>query len=611
MEMAGPQPSRLARFGVFEVNVQSGELRRRGQKVKLQDKPFQALSLLLERSGEVVTRDELRNRLWAADTFVEFDDNLNSAIKRVREALGDSGGTPRYIETLPKRGYRFIPPVEWVDDTLAEQEESITSANAALAAVNGPLAPPESAAHLQAGILNRRPLWLSFVAAVLLIGGVAGIWQWRRSRAGQGTSTLASHQLMLAVLPFKNLSGDPGQDFVSDGMTEEMTAQLGRLYPQGLGVIARSSVTRYKDTAKDVAEIGHELGVGYILEGSVRRDSNDAFITAQLIRVSDQTHLWAETYERPLSDVFSVQRDVARRVTESLALRLLPDQILALARADTNSTSAYEAYLRGRFAFEQGTQSSFQNAIEYFSIAIRDDPNYAVAFSALARTYLSQGEFHFASSDEVQRNASDSVANGLRLDSSLPDLYVLQAKVRSLQQAPAQSVEEAYKRAIEVGPNDAEAHQEYALFLRSSDRLDEATAEIGKAIQLNPNSPWTETCGGWVLLDSGKFDQAASRLDRAVGLDPNYPAAMYFYGRLEEARKNVDKEIGWFERATKASGRAPKYLHALAIAYANAGRSDEAGKLLDEIRADSKSGYVSPEYIKSIEDAINRSHQLK
>lgn len=334
------QPDALARFGLFEVHFGAGELRKQGQLIKLQEKPFQALALLLERAGSIVTREEFRNRLWASDTFVAFDDNLNAAIKRVREALGESAETPRFIETIPRRGYRFIPPVEYIP-----RREAQTSG----ALENG------TSENLKLKHVLRRTGFVALLALIALVLLAVGIL-WRRNQQVEQRRT---QRVMLAVLPFKNLSGRPDQEYVSDGMTEEMTAQLGRLYPAGLGVIARTSAIRYKNTSQDVRQIGGELGIAYVLEGSVRRDAREMFITAQLIRVADQTHLWAETYERPLQDIFVVQRDVARRVSESLALQLLPSEKAALARGNTVNTAAYDDYLRGRYEWEQGTEAGF------------------------------------------------------------------------------------------------------------------------------------------------------------------------------------------------------------------------------------------------------------
>jgi TolB-like protein/DNA-binding winged helix-turn-helix (wHTH) protein/Tfp pilus assembly protein PilF len=579
---AKDQRQTVFRFGLFELNLQAGELRRQGQKIKLQDKPFQALSLLLEHAGEVVSRDELRARLWQTDTFVEFDDNLNAAIKRLREALGDSAEAPRYLETVPRRGYRFIPPVERVNGQI-DGEPPVSAAVAAVA--------PVAARGTSATI----PL---LIAGVIVILGVAGLL-WRSHRSRQLND---SRQLILAVLPFKNLSGQPEEEFVADGMTEEMIAQLSRLYPQKLRVIARTSTMRYKDRSADVHQIGGELGAGYILEGSVRRDDSDAFITAQLIQVSDQTHLWAETYHRPRRDIFTVQRDVARRVAESLALTLLPEQQAALARADTVDTNAYEAYLRGLFAWNHGTEAGFRTALASFQEALREDPQYAMAYAGLARTHFSLEDFHFESAAEARARADEAISKGLQLDASIPDLYVL--KARMITERNDRGAEEAYRRAIELNLNNANAHLDYAMYLRGERRLGEALAEVDAAAELDPRSAWVFTAAGWILISANDLDRAAARIDQALRIDPNYPAAMYVMGRIKELEKDEPSTIDWFQKAVEASGRRAKYLHVLAIACANAGRHDEARNLLQELREMSSREYVDPDYIRSFEAAL-------
>ncbi len=579
------QPDALARFGLFEVHFGAGELRKQGQLIKLQEKPLQALTLLLERAGSIVTREEFRSRLWASDTFVEFDDNLNAAIKRLREALGESAENPRFIETIRRRGYRFIPPVEYIP-----RQETLASG----APENGTSENPKPKHPL------RRTGFVALLALIALLLVAVGIF-WRRD---QQAKQRRAQRVMLAVLPFKNLSGRPDQEYVSDGMTEEMTAQLGRLYPAGLGVIARTSAIRYKNTSQDVRQIGGELGVAYVLEGSVRRDAREMFVTSQLIRVADQTHLWAETYERPLQDIFVVQRDVARRVSESLALQLLPSEKAALARGNTVNTAAYDDYLRGRYEWEQGTEAGFRSSLESFQSALLRDPQYAMAYAGLARTQLSLAEYHFEAAGEARAKAAEAVSRGLELDTSIPDLYLLQAGVLSEDGSKNSAVEEAYRRAIKLDPNNAEAHQDYALYLLGSKRLPEALAEIQKARELDPVSPLVFTTSGWIFLDSKKLDKAETSLGQALRLDPNFPAAMYFLARVKEAENQPDEATAWFERAVNASGRTPKYLHALAISYVKVGRGDEARKLLDELRRSATKQYVAPEYIRSVEASL-------
>src|SRR5271165_3895357 len=303
------------RFGVFEVNLSTRELRKKGHKLRLQEQPFQLLTLLLERPNEVVTREEIQQKIWGADTFVDFDHGVNRAINKLREALGDSADNPRFIETLSRRGYRFIAPVQ----------------------------------------LDLQPS--------------------------------DSSKKMLIVLPFSNLNLEADQEYFADGLTEEMIAHLSRLNPERLGVIARTSAMQFKKTSKTIKAIGQELGVQFALEGSIRRAGDRVRITAQLIQVRDQTHLWAESYDRGLKDVLEIQSEVAERIARSLAVELVPERQALGALSVTGDTEAYEFYLRGRHYLNQRVELGYSKAIDYFNRAIQKDPGYAPAYAGLADAY--------------------------------------------------------------------------------------------------------------------------------------------------------------------------------------------------------------------------------
>lgn len=580
-----PTNNSVVRFGVFEADLSSGELRERGRKVRLQEKPFQTLVLLIEKAGAIVTREELRERLWPADTFVDFDANLNTAIKRVREALGDSAGRPRYIETLPKRGYRFIAPVLGPNDF----KETVQQAQSAERLPRRQSVFPLSRARLSviAGVLG-----------VLLVLGIGTLHK-RPRRAQVHTS-----RSMLAVLPFRNLNGNPADDYVSDGMTEEIIIQLGRMDPQGLGVIARTSVMKYKRTREDVRAIGKELGVDFVLEGSVRGNAKDAFITAQLIRVQDQTDLWSESYEKPFSDIFAVQRDVARRVAESMALRLLPQRERALARAETVNTGAYEAYLKARYDWNRGTVDGFRHALDGFQHAAQLDPNYALAYDGIARTMLSLMEYHSISPGEGGAMAAQDVAKAIAIDRSIPESYVLRAAVLSRSTPEQAGVEDAYRRALVLNPSDAEAHEQYGLFLRDAGRFDDALRHMRDALKLNPRSPLEHVLAGWVMLDAGRESEAVGEFHEALEIEPNDPAALYFMAAVNERHNQWANAGALLKRAVHSSGRKPKYLHALGMAYVKTGRREQALNMLDELRAQAKQTYVEPGFITSLETGV-------
>ncbi|HEV2500998.1 MAG TPA: winged helix-turn-helix domain-containing protein [Terriglobia bacterium] len=576
----GNNSSPVVRFGVFEADLRTGELRERGQKVRLQEKPFQTLALLVEKAGNVVTREELRERLWPADTFVEFDANLNTAIKRLREALGDSAERPRYIETLPKRGYRFIVPV--------------TKPNGVEATASGP--PYIQPALSQERLPFYRRIRALVIAGILVAVLGVGVWVFLKR-----VPTTTAGRPMLAVLPFRNLSGNPAEDYVSDGMTEEMITQLGRMYPQGLGVIARTSVMKYKNTDEDTRQIGGELNVDFVLEGSVREDAKQVFITAQLIQVRNRTDLWSETYERPLRDIFAIQRDVARRVAESLALRLLPETESALARAETVNTDAYEAYLKGRFAWDQSTLDGFRRALGTFDEAIRLDPNYALAYDGVARTNLSLIDYRFISLGDGNERATQAVEKAIALDPSIPESYVLRAAILARSNPKQPGIEDAYRRALALNPSDAEAHEQYGLFLRDAGRFNDALRQMHEAVILNPLSPREHMLAGWVMLDAGRDGEASSEFQKALDIVPDYPPGLYFMALVKERRNQWTDAVALLEKSVGSSGRTPKYLHALGMAYAKIGRREQALKILDELRGQAKGGYVEPGFITSLE----------
>jgi len=348
---------RRVRFGVFEADFFAGELRKNGMKVKLHAQPLAVLKILLEHSGEVVTRDELKQRLWGSNTFVDFEHGLNKAINKLREALSDDADTPRYIQTLPRRGYRFIGPL-----TMTKPAELAT--------------PPQRTK-------SKLRFTAAFASAGLVLFALGIYWFGIGHRVSQ---TPPREKAMLAVLPFENMSGDQSEDYFADGLTEEMIAQLGQLQPAKLGVIARTSAMRYKHTKESIAQIGHELGVNYLLEGSVRLAGQRVRITAQLIQASDQTHLWAESYETALTDILKVQREIAERITGSLQLELLPSQknLVTDVRFDPE---AYRKYLLGLNEARKGTRDSQKKAIEYFQGAIVIDPHDARPYAALAEAY--------------------------------------------------------------------------------------------------------------------------------------------------------------------------------------------------------------------------------
>lgn len=425
------EPIRTYEFGVFTVELPGGELRKHGTRLKIQERPLQLLIALLERPGEIVSREELRQRLWPDGTFVDFDHNISSAINKLRTVLNDSASHPRFIETVGRRGYRFLADVKRVSresvtaSVSAAPAPSASSASSAAPALQEQKLPeiPIGGAKLGARFPH---LWMTVAAAVLLVSlSVAGYFQRRRSA---GTGDAPSQRVMLAVLPFENLTGDPGQEYFSDGLTEEMIAELGRLNPDHLGVIARTSVMIYKHSPKGLDQIGRELGVQYVIEGSVRRDANHVRITAQLIQVNDQTHLWAREYDRELRNLLEVQDEIAQELTDEIKLTI-GDQAKSntanhSAPRTATSYEAYDLYLKGRYFWNKRSPSGFQQAAEYFQQAIDKDPNYAPAYAGLADTYGLMSTWYLVRHAEYMPRAREAALKALALDETLAEAHV-------------------------------------------------------------------------------------------------------------------------------------------------------------------------------------------
>ena len=513
------------RFGVYEADLKSGELRKHGSKIRLQEQPFQVLAALLERHGEVVTRDELQRRLWPADTFVDFDHGLNAAIARLREALCDSAASPRYVETLPRRGYRFLTAVETV-----------------------------------------------------------------------GGETAASYRAMLAVLPFENLDSDPAQEIFADGMTEEMIAQLGRLSPARLGIIARTSAMQYKRTKKSIGDVGRELAVEWILEGTVRRSGQNVRITAQLIRVQDQSHLWAESYDRTVDDVLAIQTDCAARIARSLALELLPSQRDAMNRACTGSAAAYESYLHGRYHWNKRTEEGLRKAMEYFERAITLDPNYALAYVGLSDVYDILGMFSMLRPREAYERASAAATRALSIDPDLAEAHTSLAHGRFLYEWDWAGAEREFLLGL-LNANDVQGHYWYALYLAAMKRFDEAMAHMEAARALDPLSLVVRTYSAWVHYLSRQYDAAIEGFGEVLELEPGFSIASIFLG-LALIQKGMPRQaIEALSRGSQASGSHPGAVAALAAVHAFDGNTAKARKTFEQVREMAVKRYVSPYYI--------------
>ncbi|HLF85381.1 MAG TPA: winged helix-turn-helix domain-containing protein [Blastocatellia bacterium] len=499
---------KMIRFGEFELALKSGELRRNGSVIRLQPQPFKVLAFLASHAGQTVTRQELQEAIWGKGTFVDFEHGLNFCIKQIRTALGDDAQSPRLVETLPRRGYRFIAEVENVSGfTVAEQVLGESE-------VEKPVidAPPS---RIQSA--GRRFALIGAIAAALVIAGYSG---WRSlNRVAVPVS-----KVMIAVLPFDNLSGEAEQDYFSDGMTEEMIARLGRLHPLSLGVIARTSAMTYKGVNKDIARIGRELGVDFVVEGSVRREEDKVRITAQLIQVSDQTHLWSESHDRSIGDALEVQREVADQIAHALAIRLLAGK--GSESSHSANPEAVDAYLRGRYLWNKGARESVSRSVGYFQQAIEKDPDYAAAFAGLADSYRQLGMSYVMLPAEAYPKATEAALRAVQLDPESANAYVSLGTIKFRYEWKWEDAERDFLRAIEINPSLGIAHHDYAWFLVAMERFDEGIDHMKLAQRLDPLSPLANSDVGWVYLMARRYDEAIEQIKRTLELEPTFGSAL-------------------------------------------------------------------------------------
>jgi TolB-like protein/DNA-binding winged helix-turn-helix (wHTH) protein/Flp pilus assembly protein TadD len=560
----------ILRFGPYELRPHARELYKHGVKVRLRPQPFQVLHILVEHPGEVVTREELHKQLWPSDTFVDFEHGLNTSVKELRGVLGDSATEPRYIETLPRLGYRLMVPVD-VDAPPINQTTAspgAASENLAGKGISHDRMP-------QVLILRRWPVLLGI--SIVLIAALGAYFQWSRSRARPQPS---SRRLMLAVLPFENLTGDSGQDYLSDGMTEEMIAQLGRLDPEHLGVIARTSVMHYKQSHEPLEQIGRELGVQYVLEGSVRRDAEKVRISAQLIQVRDQTHVWARQYDRELSNLLALQGEIAQEIAGGIQLTL-GDAKHIDSTHQPKSYEAYDLYLRGLYFWNKRTPQGFQRAVDYFQQAIEKDPNYARAYAGLADSYVLMNAYSAVSPREFMPKARAAALRAVELDERLAEAHASLAVIAQNYDWDWQTVEKEYRRAIELDPNYPTAHHWYAESLALEGRFDEAFVEIERARQLDPLSLIIATDYGAILYFSRQYDRAIEQFRAVLEMEPNFPRAHMLVnayvekGMYAEALADMEK---W-----RRIEDTPWNWAMLAYAYGRSGQPVEARHALEKL----------------------------
>lgn len=520
-----PAASQIVRFDGYEVDLAAGQLHKRGLRISLREKSFQVLAALLEHPGRVVTREELRQRLWPEDVFVDFDNNLNNAVARLREALGDSAEHPRFIETLPKHGYRF------------------------LANVREALPPPE--------LLPRA---------------------------------------RLVVLPFVNLSGDPAQEYFSDAMTDEIITALASLAPEQLAVIARTTAMHYKGSHKDVARIGRELNVDYIVEGGVQRAGERVVVNAQIIRASDQSHLWAKRYEAELCDIFGTQSAIAQAIATHIGITPIAVKVgEAPARTPTQNLAAYNEYIQGRYYLGKLTPEGLATARQHFEEAIARDPNFALAYDSLAEIYWYMGYFGFMRPVDAFSTGVLYALRALEIDNSLAETHALLGMYHKQLEYNWPEVEREMARALALNPRSPVVRVRYALnWLMPHGRLEEGVAELESALEFDPLSAYTRTVLAILFLLWRRYDRAIVESRQLVELEPSAYWGHLLMGSCYRELKRFDEAIAAHRRAVEVSGGSAAMLGWLGMTLGLSGNKTEARSLLKRLQRMATQTYVPP-----------------
>ena len=611
------------RFGAFELEGRTGELRRNGVVIKLQEQPSRLLLFLLEHAGEIITREDLRQELWPADTFLDFDHALNSRVMKLREALGDSSDSPVYIQTIPRKGYRFVAPVHIVHPAslgqVAQEAASGLPADgperevaiAGQARHSHPethLLPPDEkfeidrlrtgepksrfAAH------SPRPWQVALIISVVLcIIGLLVVMSRENLRNSilQRPSPIRIHSL--AVLPLENLSGDLEQEYFADGMTAELITELGKI--SSIRVISRTSVMRYKGIRRPLAQIARELDVDAVVEGEVLRSNDRVRVTAQLIATAEDRHIWAEAYDRDLRDVVALQGDVARSIASSIRARVTPTELARINPRRRVDPEAYEAYLKGRYFFEKRTSEGIYKGLEYFQLAIRKDPRYAEAYAGLAKIYQILGSYEMLPPKESHPKAREAANKALQLDAALSEAYTARGLVASFYEWDWDAAEQDFQSAFMVNSNDATAHHWYAEHLMNVGQADRAIAELERARELDPLSLPINATLGRAYRDARRYEESINQCRKTLDIDPDFALAHWCLGVSYVAEKQYAEAITEMQRANIV-GESPLYKYGLGYAYAAAGNKTRARAIIEELKQESHTTYMPAYFIAAI-----------
>jgi TolB-like protein/DNA-binding winged helix-turn-helix (wHTH) protein/Flp pilus assembly protein TadD len=559
----------VVRFGTYEIGLQSGELRKAGVRIRVQQQPLKLLEILLERPGEVVTREELRSRIWPNESFGDFDQAVNVAVAKLRAALGDSADNPRYVETLPRRGYRFIAEVALVN---LPTNKSEPSSEVSAPAVEEPALNRRAETPSPRKGLPRKHFWTALFLTVFLL--LLGLLAWRFiPKTPQTKISLPNPVRSLAVLPLENLSSD-AQDYFADGMTDELITDLAQI--SALRVISRTSIMPYKGIRRPLSQIARELNVDAVVEGTVLRSGKQVRITAQLIQAPVDKHLWAQSYEGDVRDTLALQKRVARAIAEQIRIALTPREAASLQNVNAVNPEAYENYLKGRYFWNKRNADASKKAIDYFGEAIKIDPNYALPHAGLADLY---------ELSDRPLLARKEVQIALRLDDQSAEAHNSLASLLYTFDRDWAGAETEFKRALELDHNYAPAHHWYSMYLAVQGRKEEALVEAEKAYELDPLSPVVGANLAKILHDAGQDDKAIEQANKTLDLEPGFAVTHAVLGIIYQDKQMHAEAIPEFKKALELGGAPGEMRGLLGYSYAVLGNRAEAERMIAELKA--------------------------
>jgi len=585
--MLKSNPRETLRFGDFELDVAGYELRGSGRAIRLERQPMDLLIMLVERRGELVSRDDIVDRLWGKDVFVDVDTGVHTAVRKIRRALRDSPDESVFIETVSGKGYRFIAPVQVMaaapSTTPARPSQPLQEA----ASEKTPSAPPEPPARIP---VPSKPATQRRIAIGVLVVAIAiGISTWTLLRREAQPS-----RVTVAILPFESLGGDPDRAYLADGLTEEITVWLGQVDPDRLGVVSRTSAMISKRSAKPLAEIGRELGADYLLESSVRTESGRVRITVRLIRARDQVQVWSQAYNRELTSMLGLQQELGAAIAEQIRFRLSPERFEALARREPRVAAAYDHYLRGLTFANQRTPATTKQAIEHYQRATSLDPEYALAWAALAAAESASPINSDIAPLEVRSRARDAARRAVRANPNLAEAQYALGYLNWALEWDWPAAETAFRRAIDLDPRYAWAHLSLGHALSQSGRHSEALTEMRRARELDPQNAMTYALSSQIAFQARDYQAALDHASQAIALDHEFWIGHFMRGQAYEQSGQPERALDAFAIAARFSGDNSKTLALSGYVLGRTGHRDKARDVLTALDMLSRTRYVPP-----------------